>query len=309
MFLPQRVKLISLVLPLVFSVGAQALPKNYGTAQCVEKNPDQPTKWTLKAVPNIKQSTGQPMSWLLTLNDADGKLKFSKVRFRVEYMAANARRREPNGYPVVDFNGKPGTKYVTFNTPAQSGYEGYFAYISIMDFVDDKGAIVKSVAVDKAKTLNSGGIKGVDFRMENDNSQIKFATGINIDIANNSYLFNNSHTRLSINSDMTCDEHKFTESYWRTPTEFNHEGVRFSGQYGYIVTNQGVNANWSCNYTVTINGLKVANGQSLTFERRGFHPIAARKPTIFHQWQNHAQAAYFNLRPNSTGDKGSVTIN
>lgn len=308
MFFPQRVKLISLALPLVFSMGALALPTNYGTAPCIENNPDQPTKWTLKAVPNTKQSAGQPMTWLLTLSDADGKLKFSKVRFRVEYMAANAGSQEPNRYPVVYFDGKPGTKYVTFSTPSQSGYEGYFASISIMDFVDDKGGIVASVAVDRAKTLNSGGIKGVDYRMENDTSQIKFATGINIDIANNSYLFNDSRSRLSINSGMTCDEHKFTETHWRTPTEFNHDGARFSGEYGYVTTNQSVNADWTCNYTITINGLKVANGRSLIFERKGFHPIAAKKPTIFHQWQNHVQAAYFNLRTDSVGDKGSVTF-
>lgn len=310
MFFPQRSTLISLVLPLFFSMGAQALPNNYGTSHCVEHHPDQPTQWILEPLENSKQSITQPIRWMLTIRDADGELMFTKVKFKVSYMPANAKSSHDVGtaYPVLEFGHRPGSQLLTFNTPGISGYKGYFAYIEAMDFLDERNNIVKSVAVNTRDTLNASGIKGTDFRMENDGSIVKLASGMSTDIIENDYMYSGSY-RFDIRPGMTCDEHSFPNSYWPADTGFNHNGTRFIGQYiTFGLDGMGANSEWSCNYTVKSSGLKIAGGGMLIFERRGFRPIAATKPTIFHSWQNTYQDAYFNLKTSGNAASGSMAF-
>lgn len=316
MFFLRRFTLISLVLPLFFSLGASALPSNYQSAPCVKKQPDKPTYWTLKALANTEALIGQRMGWLMTIDDADGALKFDKVKLRVVHLPANAtsdadRKYE---YPVLEFNSGPGAQLYTLEPPIMPGYVGYYAFVDKIEFLDAAGAIVSTAHVDSGTTLNSGGVKGIDYRGSQGMNQINMATGWHHSVADNSYMFDGSYTRrFQIGNSMTCNEHRFSNiaqgsglaEFWA-----GSNYIRGTAPSIYMTSSSGnVNPNWQCNYTLEVRGMRVANGQTLVFDRKGFQPIKPKgllwepnKWPTFHD-------AYFNLRTDATGATGHLTIN
>lgn len=316
MFFSRRFALIPLILLLLFPLGALALPSNYHSAPCIKKQPDKPTHWTLQALPNTEALTGQRMRWLMTIADDDGVLRFSKVKFRVVHLPANATSdaNRKYAYPVLDFNAGPGAQLYSLDPPIMPGYVGYFAYIDKIDFLDAAGAIVSTANVDSGTTLNSGGVVGVDYRRSQGMSQLDMTTGWHHSMADNSYMFDRSYTRrFQIGNIMTCNEHHFSHINQGSGLSEFWQGSNYMRGTDPIVftTNSSghVNPNWRCNYTLEVRGMRIANGQRLVFERKDFQPIKPKgllwdpnKWPWFHD-------AYFNLRTNPTGAKGHLTIN
>lgn len=314
MFSLPRFKLISLVLPLFFSLGASALPSNYRSAPCTKKEPDEPTYWQLAAVPNTDNMISQRMKWVMSIDDADGVLRFSRVKLRVVHMPANATSSSDRKYeyPVLDFRSGPGSQFYTFDTPGQGVYSGYFAYIDIIDFLDDEGSILASAHVDSGSTINSGGIQGIDYRRSTGKDQINMATGWELSIADNSYMFDSTTPRFQITNYATCDEHEFNNiAQGDGMSQFSVSGrsMRGTNPTIYMTSSSGtVNSNWNCNYTLEVRGLKIANNKTLLFDRKGFNPIRpnglAWDPNKWPYFHN----AYFNLRT-SDGVMGNFIIN